>query len=68
MNKKYIKENIFIVTYGLILFFIIYLKKISLNRVKVSLICVFLFRSNNVTGSSEKIFNSSATEIMGLLI
>ena len=33
MNKKYIKENIFIVTYGLILFFIIYNLKFVLKTI-----------------------------------
>ena len=33
MNKKYIKENIFIVTYGLILFFIIHNLKFVLKTI-----------------------------------
>ena len=45
MNKKYIKENIFIVTYGLILFFIIYNLKIVLkaidNLVAITLPVIF---------------------------
>ncbi|WP_302652564.1 AI-2E family transporter [uncultured Clostridium sp.] len=45
MNKKYIKENIFIVTYGLILFFIIYNLKFVLktidNLVAITLPVIF---------------------------
>ena len=45
MNKKYIKENIFIVTYGLILFFIIHNLKFVLktidNLVAITLPVIF---------------------------